>query len=169
MTAETRGSTARISLRPAEENDIGIIHEFIQELADFERLSHEVVATEALLQQFLFGERPVAEAIIAEYEGTPAGFALFFYTFSTFLARPGLYLEDLFVKPDLRGKGIGKALLRHLAHLAVERDCGRVEWAVLDWNEPAIRFYEKLGAAPLAEWNVYRLAGTALHDFTQEP
>ncbi len=168
MTAETRGSTARISLRPAEENDIGIIHEFIQELADFERLSHEVVATEALLQQFLFGERPVAEAIIAEYEGTPAGFALFFYTFSTFLARPGLYLEDLFVRPDLRGKGIGNALLRYVSDLAVERDCGRVEWSVLDWNQSAIQFYEKLGAAPMAEWTVYRLAGSALRDFTQK-
>ncbi len=167
MTAGTRGSTARISLRPAEENDIGIIHEFIQELADFERLSHEVVATEALLQQFLFAERPVAEAIIAEYDGTPAGFALFFYTFSTFLARPGLYLEDLFVRPGLRGKGIGKALLRYLANLAIERDCGRVEWSVLDWNQSAIQFYEKLGAAPMAEWTVYRLAGSALREFTQ--
>lgn len=168
MTAETHGSTARLSLRPAEEDDIGLIREFIQELADFERLSHEVVATEALLQRFLFGERPVAEAVIAEYDGTPAGFALFFYTFSTFLAKPGLYLEDLFVRPNLRSKGIGKALLRYVSDLAVERDCGRVEWSVLDWNHAAIRFYEKLGAAPMAEWSVYRLAGSALRDFTQE-
>lgn len=157
-----------ISLRPAEEQDIGVILEFIKDLADYERLSHEVVATEALLQQNLFGERPVAEAVIAEYDGTPAGFALFFHTFSTFLAKPGIYLEDLFVRPGLRGKGIGKALLRHLAHLAVERGCGRVEWAVLDWNDPAIRFYEKLGAAPLVEWSVYRLAGSALAEFTRE-
>ena len=168
MTAETDGSTARISLRPAEEKDIGVIREFIQELADFERLAHEVVATEALLQRALFGERPVAEAVIAEHEGTPAGFALFFHTFSTFLARPGLYLEDLFVRPSVRGKGIGKALLRHLAHLAVERDCGRVEWSVLDWNRSAIQFYEKLGAAPMAEWTVYRLAGSALREFAQK-
>ena len=168
MTAETRGATARLSLRPAEEDDIGLIREFIQELADFERLSHEVVATEALLQRFLFGERPVAEAVIAEYDGTPAGFALFFHTFSTFLAKPGLYLEDLFVRPNLRSKGIGKALLRYVSDLAVERDCGRVEWSVLDWNHAAIRFYEKLGAAPMAEWSVYRPAGSALRDFTQE-
>ena len=157
-----------ISLRPAEEKDVSVILEFIKDLADYERLSHEVVATEKLLQRSLFGERPVAEAIIAEYDGTPAGFALFFHTFSTFLAKPGIYLEDLFVRPSLRGKGIGKALLRHLAHLAVERGCGRVEWAVLNWNDPAIRFYEKLGAAPLAEWSVYRLAGSALREFTQE-
>ncbi len=168
MTTETNGSTARISLRPAEERDIGVILEFIQDLADYERLSHEVVATETLLQRNLFGERPVAEAVIAEYDDNPAGFALFFLTFSTVLAKPGIFLEDLFVRPSVRGKGIGKALLRYLAHLAVERDCGRVEWAVLDWNEPAIRFYEKLGAAPLAEWSVYRLAGSALREFTQE-
>jgi len=168
MTAETRGAAARLSLRPAGENDVGIIREFIQELADFEHLSHEVVATEALLRQFLFGERPIAEAVIAEYDGTPAGFALFFHTFSTFLARPGLYLEDLFVRPNLRSKGIGKALLRYVSDLAVERDCGRVEWSVLEWNRAAIQFYEKLGAAPMGEWTVYRLAGSALREFTQE-
>ena len=168
MMAEPGDSTTRISLRPAEERDIGVIREFIEELADYEHLSDEVVATEALLQRYLFGIRPTAEAVIAEYDGTPAGFALFFHTFSTFLARPGLHLEDLFVRPSVRGRGIGKALLHYLADLAVERDCARIEWAVLDWNEPAIRFYEKLGAAPMAGWTVYRLAGSALRECARE-
>ena len=163
----TDNSSSIISLRPAETRDVGIILGFIKELADYERLSHEVVATEAMLQRHLFGERPVAESIIAEYNGAPAGFALFFYSFSTFLGKPGLYLEDLYVSPELRGNGIGKALLRHLAALALERDCGRVEWAVLDWNDPAIQFYQGIGAAPLAEWNTYRLAGSALRDFAK--
>lgn len=118
---------SKLSLRPAEERDVGVILDFIRELADYERLSHEVVTTEALLAQHLFGERPLAESIIAEYEGAPAGFALFFHSFSTFVGKPGLYLEDLYVTPDLRGRGIGKALLKHLAQLALERDCGRVE------------------------------------------
>jgi GNAT superfamily N-acetyltransferase len=156
---------SKLSLRPAEERDVGVILDFIRELADYERLSHEVVTTEALLAQHLFGERPLAESIIAEYEGAPAGFALFFHSFSTFIGKPGLYLEDLYVTPDLRGRGIGKALLKHLAQLALERDCGRVEWAVLDWNEPAIKFYEAIGAAALTEWNTYRLAGSALRKF----
>ena len=161
-------SPSIVSLRRAEERDVGVILGFIKELADYERLSHEVVATEELIQRHLFGERPVAESIIAEYNGAPAGFALFFHSFSTFLGKPGLYLEDLYVSPNLRGNGIGKALLNHLAQLAIERDCGRVEWAVLDWNEPAIKFYESIGAAPLAEWNVYRLAGTALRTFADD-
>ena len=156
---------SKLSLRPAEERDVGVILDFIRELADYERLSHEVVTTEALLAQHLFGERPLAESIIAEYEGAPAGFALFFHSFSTFVGKPGLYLEDLYVTPDLRGRGIGKALLKHHAQLALERDCGRVEWAVLDWNEPAIKFYEAIGAAALTEWNTYRLAGSALRKF----
>jgi len=161
----TDGAPSIVSLRPAEERDVGVILGFIKELADYERLSHEVVATEAMLQKHLFGERPVAESTIAEYEGAPAGFALYFHSFSTFLGRPGLYLEDLYVSPGFRGTGVGKALLRHVARLAIERDCGRVEWAVLDWNEPAIKFYESIGAAPMAEWSVYRLAGSALRNF----
>jgi GNAT superfamily N-acetyltransferase len=163
----TDSSSSIVSLRPAETRDVGVILGFIKELADYERLSHEVVATEAMLQRHLFGARPVAESLIAEYDGAPAGFALFFHSFSTFLGKPGLYLEDLYVSPDLRGNGIGKALLRHLAGLALERDCGRVEWAVLDWNAPAIQFYHGIGAAPLAEWNTYRLAGSALRDFAE--
>ena len=154
-----------ISLRPAEEGDVGVILGFIKELADYERLSHEVVATEAMLERHLFGDRPVAESIIAEYDGAPAGFALFFHSFSTFLGKPGLYLEDLYVTFDLRGRGVGRALLKNLAQLARQRDCGRIEWAVLNWNEPAIEFYESIGAAPLAEWNTYRLAGSALREF----
>jgi len=158
-------TSSNIALRAAEERDVGVILGFIKELADYERLSHEVVATEALIRRHLFGERPVAEATIAECGGVPAGFALFFHSFSTFLGKPGLYLEDLYVSPSFRGNGVGKALLRHVAKLALERDCGRVEWAVLDWNEPAIKFYENIGAAPMGEWSVYRLAGTALREF----
>jgi len=151
-----------ISVRPAEAQDIDVILQFIRELAEYERLSHEVVADEELLQQFLFGERPAAEAIIAEYETAPAGFALFFQTFSTFLGRPGLYLEDLYVNPSMRDKGIGKALLRYIARLAVERGFGRLEWSVLDWNESAVRFYERLGADAMDDWIVYRLTDDAL-------
>ncbi len=157
--------SSSVSLRAAKERDVGVILGFIKELADFERLSHEVVATEAMLARHLFGDRPVAEAIVAEFDGAPVGFALFFHSFSTFLGKPGLYLEDLFVTPSLRGKGIGRALLRRVSKLALERDCGRVEWAVLDWNEPAIKFYEKIGAAPMVEWSTYRLAGSALREF----
>ncbi|HEY5623670.1 MAG TPA: GNAT family N-acetyltransferase [Gammaproteobacteria bacterium] len=156
-----------IALRPAEERDVSAILGFIKELAEYEKLSHEVVATEERILASLFGERPVAEALIAEYDGAPAGFALFFHSFSTFLGRPGIYLEDLYVTPDFRRRGIGKALLKSLAQLALERDCGRVEWAVLDWNEPAIGFYQGIGAAPLAEWQTYRLAGSALRTFAE--
>ncbi len=157
-----------IALRPAEERDVGVILGFIKELAEFEKLSHEVVATEEMIRANLFGERPVAEALIAEYDDSPAGFALFFHSFSTFIGKPGIYLEDLYVTPDLRGRGIGKALLKRLAQLAFERNCGRVEWAVLDWNEPAINFYQRIGAAPLGEWQTYRLAGSALRHFADE-
>ena len=150
-------------LREAVESDLPLIASLIRELADYERLLHEVRLTEAGLRDALFGERRYAEVVIAEAgDGEPAGFALFFHNFSTFLGRPGIYLEDLFVRPPYRGAGIGKALLRHLARLAEERGCGRLEWAVLDWNAPAIEFYLGLGARPAAGWNVYRLEGEAL-------
>src|SRR5579872_7442819 len=134
-----------IHIRSAVAADVPLILGFIRELAEYEKLAHEVVATEAVLRESLFGARPAAECLIAESGGKPAGFALFFHNFSTFLGKPGLYLEDLYVKPELRGQGVGRKLLAHLARLAVSRGCGRFEWAVLDWNEPAIRFYQGLG------------------------
>jgi len=141
---------------------VPVIAELIRGLARFEKLEHEVVMTEALLEVGLFGDRPYAEVVLAEDDGRPVGFALFFYNFSTFLGRPGLYLEDLFVLPEHRGSGIGRLLLAHLARLAVERGCGRLEWAVLDWNRDAIQFYERLGARPNSDWTVYRLTSEAL-------
>jgi GNAT superfamily N-acetyltransferase len=152
----------RMTLRAATVADVPQILAFIRALADYERLLHEVVATEDGLRHALFGPRPYAEVVLAEHDGVPVGFALFFHTFSTFLAQPGIYLEDLFVVPEARGRGVGRALLAHLARLALERGCGRVEWAVLDWNAPAIRFYESLGARPNSEWTVYRLSGDSL-------
>jgi GNAT superfamily N-acetyltransferase len=151
-----------LSIRPATRADVPLVRELIEGLAEYERLRHECHATEALLESALFGERPYAEVAIAEREGEAAGFALFFHNFSTFLARPGIYLEDLFVRPAHRGHGVGKALLQHLALLAVQRGCGRLEWAVLDWNADAIGFYRKLGAIPQDEWTVYRVSGDAL-------
>lgn len=153
---------ARAEIRPATEDDVPIILSLIRELAEYERLSHEVVATEGLLRESLFGERRGAEVLIACCKGAPAGFALFFHSFSTFLGRPGIYLEDLYVKPKFRGRGIGRALLAHLARLAKECGCGRLEWAVLDWNEPAIKLYKSIGAVPMDEWTVYRVTGEAL-------
>lgn len=150
-------------IEAAIEADVPLILSLIKELAEYERLSHEVVATEEQLREELFGERPVAEVIIAYAQDQPVGFALFFHNMSTFLGRRGLYLEDLYVKPEFRGRGFGRAMLVYLARLAVERNCGRLEWAVLDWNEPAIRFYEKLGAVAMDEWTIYRLSGEALH------
>ena len=147
----------KLIIRPAEEKDISTIYSFIKEIAEFEKLSHEVEATEEGLKKYLFGERPYAEVLIAEYEGEPAGHAFFFHNFSTFVGRPGIYLEDLYVRKHLRGKGIGKALLLSLIKLAKERNCGRVEWAVLDWNKPAIDFYKSLGAKPMDEWILFRL------------
>jgi len=141
---------------------VPVIAELIRGLARFEKLEQEVVMTEELLAAGLFGDRPYAEVVLAEDDGRPVGFALFFHNFSTFLGRPGIYLEDLFVIPEHRGQGIGRTLLAHLARLAVERGCGRLEWAVLDWNRDAIQFYERLGARPNSEWTVYRLAGEAL-------
>ena len=153
---------ARAEIRPATEDDVPIILSLIRELAEYERLSHEVVATEGLLRESLFGERRGPEVLIACCKGAPAGFALFFHSFSTFLGRPGIYLEDLYVKPEFRGRGIGRALLTHLARLAKERGCGRLEWAVLDWNEPAIKLYKSIGAVPMDEWTVYRVTGETL-------
>ena len=151
-----------LQIRNATEADVPLILGFIRKLGEYERLTQEVVATEEQLRATLFGARPVAEVLIAEWEGTPAGFALFFHNYSTFLAQPGIYLEDLFVDIEHRGRGLGKALLRRLAQLAVERGCGRLEWSVLDWNEPAIGFYKKLGAKPMDEWTIFRVTGAAL-------
>ncbi|MHB8612567.1 MAG: GNAT family N-acetyltransferase [Candidatus Dormibacteraceae bacterium] len=151
-----------LAIRPADEGDVPVIAELIRGLARFEKLEHEVTMTEDRLAASLFGQRRYAETLIAEEDGEAVGLALFFHNFSTFLAQPGIYLEDLFVVPEHRGRGIGRALLKELARLAVERGCGRLEWAVLDWNRDAIGFYERLGARPNSDWTVYRLAGEAL-------
>lgn len=152
------------SIRPATPADVPLILEFICALADYEKLPHEVEATEPQLRATLFpaGATPVAHCVLAFADDAPAGFAIYFFNYSTWLARPGLYLEDLFVKPALRGRGIGKALLLHLAKAANARGCGRMEWSVLDWNQPAIDFYESLGARRLREWQICRLTGPAL-------
>ena len=157
-----------IRIRPATREDVPVIAELIRGLARFEKLEHEVVMTEDLLATALFGERPYAEVVLAVDEDRPVGFALFFHNFSTFLSRPGIYLEDLFVLPEERGRGVGRTLLEHLARLAVDRGCGRLEWAVLDWNRDAIRFYELLGAQPNSDWTVYRLTGKALTSLAGE-
>ncbi len=154
-------------LRPARVSDCKTILEFIRSLAGYEKLLDEVVATEEALQATLFGDRPYAEVVIAERAGEPVGFALFFHTFSTFLAKPGLYLEDLFVLPEARGHGVGRALICHLAKVAVDRDCGRIDWTVLDWNEPAIGFYQRLGATSLKGWSINRLSGDALRELAR--
>ena len=154
--------TPLLSIRPATVDDVPLIARLIRELAEYERLADAAVATEAGLREQLFGERPAAEVLIAEANGEPVGFALFFHTFSTFLGKRGLYLEDLFVLPDFRGLGLGKHLMAALARIAVQRDCGRFEWSVLDWNEPAIAFYRRLGAVGMDEWTVQRLEGDAL-------
>jgi GNAT superfamily N-acetyltransferase len=151
-----------ISIRSAAEEDVPQILAFIRELAQYERLAHAVVATVDDLRRSLFGPQPSAHALLACLDAAPVGFAVYFYNFSTFNGRPGLYLEDLYVRPTARRLGIGRRLLAHLAHLALERGCGRMEWAVLDWNEPAIRFYRNLGAAPNDDWTTYRLSGDAL-------
>ncbi|MCG8462217.1 MAG: GNAT family N-acetyltransferase, partial [Holophagales bacterium] len=148
--------------------DVPRILTFIRGLAEYERLAHQVATDEATLERHLFGERPAAEVVFACEDGVEAGFALFFHNFSTFLGRPGIYLEDLFVLPEHRGKGYGKALLAYLAHLARERDCARLEWVVLDWNEPAIRFYRKLGAVHLDDWQIFRLSGDPLDALAEE-
>ncbi len=151
-----------LRITPASAADTPIILSLIRELAEFERLLNEVTATEEQLRETLFGQRPSAEVVIARVEQEVAGFALFFHNYSTFLAKPGVYLEDLFVRPKFRGQGIGEALLRHLARLAVDRGCGRLEWSVLDWNQRAIDFYKALGAQPLNDWTMFRVTGGAL-------
>jgi len=151
-----------LTIRPATPSDLPLIAQLIRDLAEYEKLAHEVRFDEAVLQAKLFGARPYAEVVIGELDGTPQGFALFFHNFSTFEGRPGIYLEDLFVRPAARGAGLGKALLSHLAALAIERDCARLEWSVLDWNEPAIGFYRKLGARLMDEWTVMRVDGAEL-------
>lgn len=151
-----------ISIRPARAADLPLIAQLIRDLAEYERLAHEVRFDDEVLRTKLFGPRPYAEVVIGEIDGAAQGFALFFHNFSTFEGRPGIYLEDLFVRPEARGSGLGKALLSHLAALAVERDCARLEWSVLDWNEPAIGFYKKLGARLMDEWTVMRVDGDAL-------
>ena len=154
------------SLRPAEPRDVPAIVGLIEELAEFEKLSHMLVVTPDKLHPHLFGDRPVVEALVGEIDGKVVAFALFFTNFSTFLAKPGLYLEDLYVQPAHRGGGLGTALLTRLARIATERDYGRFEWSVLDWNEDAIRFYKRMGAAVLPEWRICRLTGEALARFT---
>ena len=153
-----------LEIRAATEDDVPLLLSLIEELADYERLSHEVVATEETLRHSLFGEQRVAEALLGYLGGDPAGFALFFHNFSTFLGKPGIYLEDLYVRPEFRGSGVGQALLVQIAKLAKERGCGRLEWSVLDWNEPAIGFYKRIGAAPVSGWTVYRMTGEALEE-----
>ena len=151
-----------VSIRPAREDEVPLVLQFVRELAEYEHLLHEVVATEERVRRDLFGPRPYAEVVFACLDEAPVGFALFFHNYSTFIGKPGIYLEDLYVRPSVRGRGVGQALLRWLAAEAIERDCGRLEWAVLDWNEPAIRFYKSLGAKPMDEWGVFRLTGDAL-------
>ncbi|KAI8323772.1 acyl-CoA N-acyltransferase [Martensiomyces pterosporus] len=174
MPANNTATTAAVSVRlaPATEKDVGLILWFIKELAIYERSENEVTATEDLLRKNLFGPRPYAEVIFAyvkrsdEEEEKPAGFALFFHNFSTWVGKPGLYLEDLFVCPEYRGLGLGKKLLAQLACITKERDCGRMEWVVLDWNEPSIQFYLSLGAKQMKEWIINRVTGKALEDLS---
>jgi len=155
MTTST--GIADFTIKPATKKDVPVILSFIKKLADYERLSHEVVATEELLQRTLFGSRRTAEVVIGYFQNEPIGFVLYFHNFSTFVGRPGIYIEDLFVEEAFRRRGFGGALLAHIAKLAGERDCGRLEWSVLDWNEPAVNFYKKLGAVPMKEWTVFRV------------
>lgn len=152
-------------IRHAEAGDVPLILEFIRQLADYERLSHEVVATEATLRESLFGDIPYAEVLIGEFQQQAVAYALYFHNFSTFTGRPGIYLEDLFVQPESRGRGFGKMLLAYISALAVKRRCTRVEWSVLDWNEPSIQFYRSIGAQPMDEWTVQRLDREALTEF----
>ena len=156
-----------IVVRPAVPADVPLIFSLIRGLAEYERLLDEFVGTEAALQEHLFGARPFAEVLIAEDDRGPGGLALYFHNYSTFLMKPGIYLEDIFVLPERRGSGLGKALLSRLAEIAVERGCGRLEWAVLDWNEPAIGFYKRLGARLMDEWTICRLTGEPLHELGQ--
>ncbi len=153
---------AQLRIESATANDTPVIMSFIRQLAEYERLSHAFVADEETLRESLFGKDRGAEVILGFYEDSPVAFAVFFHNFSTFLGRPGMYLEDLFVIPEMRGRGFGREMLVHIAHLAHSRQCGRLEWSVLDWNEPAIRFYKSFGAVPMDEWTVFRVTGEAL-------
>ena len=161
-------SVPDFTIRSSTVDDCALILSFIQELADYEKLSHEVVATPETLAETLFGDKAYAEVMIGEYQGEPIGYSLFFHNFSTFTGRPGIYLEDIYVKPEMRGKGCGKLMLAYIAKLAVERNCTRVEWSVLDWNEPSIQFYRSIGAAPMDGWTVQRLDGDELSNFAQQ-
>ena len=154
-----------IQIRPVTPADLPLVLDFIRALADYEKMLPEVEATEEKLRATLFCDQPVAHCVLAFADGQPAGFAIYFFNYSTFLAKPGLYLEDLFVKPTFRGVGLGKALLLHLAKIANDRGCGRMEWAVLDWNQPAIDFYQSLGAVAKDEWTIFRLTGAALQQY----
>lgn len=156
--------TDSVSIRPATPDDVPTILALIGELAEYERLAHEVATTVESLHLSLFGPRPAAEAILAEIDGQAVGYAIYFTSFSSFTGRPGIYLEDIYVRPPIRGHGVGKQLLAYVAGVAVERGCARLEWAVLDWNEPSIRFYESLGARAMSEWTVYRLTSQAIAD-----
>jgi len=158
-----------IDVRPAQPEDVPVILSFIRALAEYEKLSHTVVATEALLGEHLFGSRPAAEALLARIDQREVGFALYFQTFSTFVGRPGIWLEDLFVLPEARGKGAGRALLGEIARIARRRGCGRLEWSVLDWNAPAIGFYRKLGAVMMDDWTTCRVTGGALAALGENP
>jgi GNAT superfamily N-acetyltransferase len=157
------------TIRPASPADVRLILSLIRDLAEYERDPAAVVATEPLLHTNLFGPSPTAHCVIGELDGAPQGFALYFFNFSTWLGRPGLYLEDLFVRPHARGHGLGKALFLHLARLAHAKGCGRMEWSVLDWNQPAIDFYNRMGAVPMSEWTVYRLTSDAIADLARQP
>ncbi len=157
-----------LTIRPATEDDVPVILSLIKGLAEYEKLAHEVVATEELLSATLFGPHPVAEVILGDYDGKPVSFALFFHNYSTFLGRPGIYLEDLFVKPEMRRRGFGKVMLAYVAYLAKERQCGRLEWSVLDWNEPAWKFYKSIGAVPMDQWTVHRVTGEGINRLAAE-
>lgn len=167
MNSLIKTKVENFNLRFAEEKDAALILEFINGLAHYENLTEEVVATEEILREFLF-EKKMAEVIIGEYNGESVGFALFFHNFSTFLGRPGIYLEDLYIKPEMRRKEFGKIILSFLGKLAIERNCGRVEWSCLDWNEPSIKFYKQMGAVPMEEWTVYRVTGKDLNGLASE-
>ena len=157
-----------LQIREATEADVPVIAWFIRQLAEYEHLLQETTMTEETLRESLFGSHPGAEVLLGYYQDKPAGFAVFFHNFSTFLGKPGLYLEDLFVIPEMRGKGFGRALLVRLAKIAQERNCGRFEWSVLDWNEPSIEFYKKLGAVPMNEWTIFRVTGEALERLAKQ-
>ena len=156
------------TIRTATGDDAALVLWFIRQLADYEKLSHEVVATEDRIHKALFGQRPYAEVVIGEFRSEPVGFALFFHNFSTFIGKPGIYLEDLFVIPEMRGRGFGTIMLQYLAKLALERDCGRLEWSVLDWNEPAIKVYKSIGARLMKEWIINRVSGNELSELASK-